>query len=50
MKCPKCGAENPDNTNFCANCGNNLSVVEAKKETKKLPFYLHNWFMSLVFW
>jgi hypothetical protein len=50
MKCPKCGAENPDNTNFCTNCGNNLSAVDAKKETKKLPFYLHNWFMSLVFW
>ncbi|MBE5825242.1 MAG: zinc ribbon domain-containing protein [Butyrivibrio sp.] len=50
MKCPKCGAENPDNTNFCTNCGNSLSVAEPKKETKKLPFFLHNWFMSLVFW
>jgi len=26
--CPKCGAENKDNANFCIKCGNTLSIGE----------------------
>lgn len=25
MKCPKCGAENPDGQKFCGDCGRSLS-------------------------
>lgn len=32
MFCPKCGGENPDNSIFCGQCGNNLSDVTQKTE------------------
>ena len=29
MKCPKCGAENPEAGNYCQSCGLNLAVTDA---------------------
>ena len=33
MICPKCGAQCPDGTKFCTQCGNDLSVVDLSKPT-----------------
>ena len=33
LKCPKCGQEFPDNSNFCPECG--CKIKEEKKESKK---------------
>lgn len=30
MFCPKCGAQNPDGTRFCAKCGEQISAAPAK--------------------
>lgn len=38
IKCPKCGAENPDNSKFCNNCGFNFN--KNKKAKKPLKIFL----------
>jgi len=35
MKCPKCGAENPDNKKFCSDCGKRLSDLDLNKRAKQ---------------
>jgi len=30
MNCPKCGAKNPDDENFCQSCGARLSISVAQ--------------------
>lgn len=34
-KCPKCGAQMPNDTNFCTECGADLRNVTANEETKQ---------------
>ncbi len=36
MKCFKCEAENPDNAQYCAECGNKLNSETIKREDKEL--------------
>lgn len=38
MYCSKCGHENPDDYNFCKNCGHDLS--HAAPHTKSVPNYM----------
>ena len=33
MFCPKCGKENPENAEFCSECGNNIGDILEKSET-----------------
>ena len=35
--CPKCGAENPTENNFCFNCGNDLRVFETPEKEESTP-------------
>ena len=34
IKCPDCGSDNPDEATFCRKCGENLSAIKPKEETK----------------
>lgn len=34
IKCPDCGSDNPDEATFCRTCGENLSAIKPKEETK----------------
>jgi len=40
MKCSKCGAENPENSKFCENCGSSLDNTSFFKKNKVLVFCL----------
>ena len=33
-KCPECGKENPDNSDFCKNCGTDIKSVTSVKKSK----------------
>jgi hypothetical protein len=37
MRCPKCGAENPDNAEFCATCNTGLAPGEFEGDTYQAP-------------
>jgi ribosomal protein L40E len=39
MFCPKCGAQNPEDTSFCRQCGEDLSLV-SKAMAKQLPLVI----------
>jgi serine/threonine protein kinase/Flp pilus assembly protein TadD len=36
IKCPKCNADNPDSSRFCADCGTQLSSIEDVKVTETM--------------
>lgn len=38
--CPKCGAKNADNANYCEGCGESLKEDKDKPQTKKVSTWL----------
>lgn len=48
MKCPKCGAETPEGSNFCQECGAKISQIDERPHTEKLHKYEEGELRKLV--
>lgn len=44
MRCPECGADNPDfNVNFCSACGVRLAAEESERPAGEFqPYFVHS--------